>query len=111
MHDEAKPSLDSLYAKAELVEQRLLRQRRQLSEQILTARDEWGLVEVRVNGHGEVVEVAVDAALAPHVEPIDLAESMLEAARAAQQQATAVRRGGADPTRKRSNHAGQRHPK
>ena len=51
------------------------------------AQDDAALVEVGVNGLGEVVEVAVNPQDVRHAEPIALAEAMLQAARAAQQQA------------------------
>lgn len=80
-------SLDELLAKSEQVDQGLIQRRRQRDEQVVTARDDWALVEVGVNGHGDVVEVAINAALVRQVEPLDLAEAVLQAARAAQRQA------------------------
>ncbi|KAA2253967.1 hypothetical protein F0L68_31815 [Solihabitans fulvus] len=62
--------------------------RRQRSErQVFRAQDEWALVEVAVDDDGEVVEVAVNAALLEQATATDLAESVLQAARAAQQKA------------------------
>lgn len=62
--------------------------RRQREQRITVAQDDWGLVEVGVTRTGEIVEVAINTALAPKVEPADLAEAMLQAARAAQHRAT-----------------------
>lgn len=62
--------------------------RRQREQRITVAQDDWGLVEVGVNRTGEIVEVAINTALVPKVDPVDLAEAMLQAARAAQHRAT-----------------------
>lgn len=94
--------LRNLLDKAERVDQGLLRTHRRLDTQVHTARDDWGMVEIAVNGHGDVLEVALDPSLVEHAEPIDLAEAVLEAARAAQQQARAARKGGGDVNRRRT---------
>lgn len=87
MENENVLSLDELLARAERVDQDLIQRRRQRDEHVITARDDWALVEVGVNGHGDVVEVAINAALVRQVEPLDLAEAVLQAASAAQRQA------------------------
>jgi DNA-binding protein YbaB len=87
MENENVLSLDELLARSERVDQGLIQRRRQRDEQVVTARDDWALVEVGVNGHGDVVEVAINAALVRQVEPLDLAEAVLQAASAAQRQA------------------------
>lgn len=81
------PSLEDMLAQSEQVEQKLLAERRKLARQLITAQDDAGLVEVGVNGHGDVVEVAINTALAGEVELGELAEAMLHAANAAQQRA------------------------
>jgi DNA-binding protein YbaB len=78
-------------AQSERVEQGLLAERRKREQRVITAQDDWGLVEVGVNGDGEVVEVAINTALLDKVGPTELAEAMLEAARAAQQRSKALR--------------------
>jgi DNA-binding protein YbaB len=65
-----------------------LARRRQREQRITVAQDDWGLVEVGVTRTGEIVEVAINTALVGKVEPADLAEAMLQAARAAQHRAT-----------------------
>jgi DNA-binding protein YbaB len=65
-----------------------LARRRQREQRITVAQDDWGLVEVGVTTTGELVEVAINTALVAQVEPADLAEAMLQAARAAQRRAT-----------------------
>ncbi|NKQ54962.1 hypothetical protein HFP15_18935 [Amycolatopsis sp. K13G38] len=65
-----------------------LARRRQHEQRITVAQDDWGLVEVGVTRGGELVEVAINTALVDHVRPVDLAEAMLQAARAAQHRAS-----------------------
>jgi DNA-binding protein YbaB len=87
LDSEKVPSLDEMTARSEAVEQRVIARRRQRAQQITTAQDDWGLVEVGVSGSGAVVEVAINSALIGKVEPVNLAEAMLQAARAAQRRA------------------------
>ncbi|KAA2254093.1 hypothetical protein F0L68_31270 [Solihabitans fulvus] len=91
MNDRPTPSLDELAATSERANRGLLHQRRQLDEQVIVARDDWCLVEVGVNGHGEIVEVSVNERLLGQVTAQDLAQSVLQAARAAQQQVPSAR--------------------
>ncbi|WP_236789924.1 hypothetical protein [Amycolatopsis sp. GM8] len=72
-------------------ERKPLPRRRQREPRITVAEDDWGLVEVGVTRTGEIVEVAINTALATEVELTDLAEAMLQAARAAQHRATSLR--------------------
>lgn len=71
-------------------EPKQLARRRQREQRITVAQDDWGLVEVGVTRTGEIVEVAINTALVDKVEPADLAEAMLQAARAAQHRATSL---------------------
>lgn len=91
MADAQRPSFDQLRAQAEQADRRLLALRRQQEDRTFAAQDDWGVVEVVVNGRGEVVEVAVNDGLTHQVAARDLAESMLQAARAAQQLSRADR--------------------
>ncbi|OQO89356.1 hypothetical protein B1813_20635 [Saccharomonospora piscinae] len=54
------------------------------------AQDDWGLVEVVLDSRGRVREVAINADLADRTNLADLAEAMLQAARAAQARADAL---------------------
>src|SRR5690606_6581522 len=93
MSEKKLPSLDDLLAQSERVDRRLLdrkRQNRQNSERRIKAQDDWGLVEVVVDARGRVQEVAINADLAARTNLTDLAEAMLQAARAAQTQAEAL---------------------
>ncbi|GAA3810757.1 MULTISPECIES: YbaB/EbfC family nucleoid-associated protein [Amycolatopsis] len=81
-----------LTTQSEAVEERQAARRRQAAQQVVTAQDDWGLVEVGVAGNGEVLEVAINSALFEHVKPSDLAEAMLQAARAAQRRARQLHR-------------------
>ncbi|NIH85959.1 YbaB/EbfC family nucleoid-associated protein [Amycolatopsis granulosa] len=74
------------------VEEQPAARRRQAAQQVTTAQDDWGLVEVGVSPSGEVIEVAVNSALFEQVQPMDLAEAMLQAARAAQRRARQLHR-------------------
>ncbi|HVV23758.1 MAG TPA: YbaB/EbfC family nucleoid-associated protein [Pseudonocardiaceae bacterium] len=78
-------SLEAVLARAERVQQEVRDRRRQAESQVLRAHDDGLLVEVGVNGLGEVVEVAVNRAEVGRVDPLVLAQAMLTAARAAQQ--------------------------
>lgn len=79
--------LSALLARAEQVQQKLTDRRRQAEDVTIRAQDDGALVEVGVNGLGEVVEVAVNPQDVRHAEPMALAEAMLQAARAAQRRA------------------------
>ncbi|MDQ0377817.1 YbaB/EbfC family nucleoid-associated protein [Amycolatopsis thermophila] len=81
-----------LTKKSEGVGERPVARQRQAAQQVTTAQDDWGLVEVGVSASGEVLEVAINAALFEHVKPSDLAEAMLQAARAAQRRAKQLHR-------------------
>jgi DNA-binding protein YbaB len=83
-------ALDDMIAQAQ---QAVHARRAKLDQRLITARDDWELVEVGVNGHGDVVEVAVNTALARRASPSQLAEAVLQAARAAQDQAKSERKG------------------
>ena len=76
-----------LTKQSEAVEERPVARRRQAAQQVTTAQDDWGLVEVGVSVSGEILEVAINSALFEQVKPMDLAEAMLQAARAAQRRA------------------------
>jgi DNA-binding protein YbaB len=80
-----------LGVRSEAVDQRPLARRRQRAEGTVVAQDDWGLIEVGVTGHGEVVEVAINTALVDKVETVELAEAVLQAARAAQRRARELR--------------------
>ncbi|GAB3584157.1 hypothetical protein GCM10027445_59900 [Amycolatopsis endophytica] len=81
-----------LTTQSEAVQERQVARRRQAAQQVTTAQDDWGLVEVGVAAGGEVVEVAINTALFEQVKPSDLAEAMLQAARAAQRRAKQLHR-------------------
>ncbi|GHE98875.1 hypothetical protein GCM10017786_34830 [Amycolatopsis deserti] len=81
-----------LTTKSEAVDERPVARRRQAAQQVTTAQDDWGLVEVGVAADGEILEVAINSALFDHVKPMDLAEAMLQAARAAQRRARQLHR-------------------
>lgn len=87
MPDNEETSLAALLARAEKVQQQMAERRKQGEHVTIRAQDDAALVEVGVNGLGEVVEVAVNPLDVRQAEPIALAEAMLQAARAAQQQA------------------------
>lgn len=79
--------VEAVLARAEQVQRELLDRRERAERTVIRAHDDASLVEVGVNGLGEVVEVAVNSGEVRHIEPIALAGAMLQAARAAQQQA------------------------
>jgi DNA-binding protein YbaB len=79
--------LSALLARAEQAQQKLVDRRRQAEDVTIRAQDDGALIEVGVNGLGEVVEVAVNPLDVRHAEPIALAEAMLQAARSAQRRA------------------------
>lgn len=87
MSEKNLPSLDDLLAQSDRVDRRLLAQRRQADQQRVKAQDDWGLVEVTVDSRGRLQEVAINADLAARTNLTDLAEAMLQAARAAQARA------------------------
>lgn len=87
MPDNEDAALEALLARAEQAQQQVLDRHRQAEGVRVRAQDDSALVEVGVNGLGEVVEVAVNPQEVGHAEPIALAEAMLQAARAAQRQA------------------------
>ena len=83
-------SLDEMLSRAR---QKAKERRERLDQQLTTARDDWDLVEVGVNGHGEVVEVAINTTLARRVNSSQLAEAVLQAARQAQSDAKSAGQG------------------
>ncbi|HKN55556.1 MAG TPA: YbaB/EbfC family nucleoid-associated protein [Amycolatopsis sp.] len=85
------PSLEALLAQSEQVEQRVLADKRQLAGQVIHAQDDWGLVEIGVSGTGRIVEVAINTARYGDAQPAELAEAVLQAARAAQDAAETQR--------------------
>nr|WP_277680931.1 YbaB/EbfC family nucleoid-associated protein [Saccharomonospora azurea] len=107
MSEKKLPSIDELLAQSDRVDNRLLADRRQKggasgtsprkgtsgnAERRVKAQDDWGLVEVTVDARGRVQEVAINADLAARTNLADLAEAMLQAARAAQSRADALSR-------------------
>jgi DNA-binding protein YbaB len=84
---EDRPSLEELMAKSERAGKGLRARRNELGERRHIARDDWGLVEIVTNGHGEIVEAAVNADVLPRAGARELAEAILQAARAAQTRA------------------------
>jgi hypothetical protein len=103
MSEKKLPSLDDLLAQSDRVDNRLLADRRQKSgagatgrgrgtnsDRRVKAQDDWGLVEVTVDARGRVQEVGINADLAARTNLADLAEAMLQAARAAQSRADAL---------------------
>ncbi|SHE51560.1 YbaB/EbfC family nucleoid-associated protein [Streptoalloteichus hindustanus] len=80
-------SFAALRAKVDQVDNGLFALRGDLADRVVTARDDGDLVEIGVSSTGEVVEVAVNAALVGHVAPAALADAVLRAARRAQQEA------------------------
>jgi hypothetical protein len=81
------PSLDDLLAQSERMERDLLAMRKDAEAQVVTAQDDWSMVEIAVNGNGDVVEVALNESKARNASMSDLAEAVLAATRAAQQRA------------------------
>lgn len=81
-----------LTTQSEAVEDHRAARRRQAAQQVTAAQDDWGLVEVGVSASGEVLEVAINTALFEQSKPADLAEAMLQAARAAQRRARQLHR-------------------
>jgi DNA-binding protein YbaB len=61
-----------------------------LARQNISAQDGSGLVEVRVDAKGRVIEVAINADALPHVGARELAGCFLRATRAAQEKAVRV---------------------
>ncbi|MEY7972877.1 YbaB/EbfC family nucleoid-associated protein [Saccharomonospora xinjiangensis] len=90
MSEKNLPSLDDLLAQSDQVDRRLLAHRRQAADQRVKAQDDWGLAEVVVDSRGRVLEVAINADLAARTNLADLAEAVLQAARAAQSRAEAL---------------------
>lgn len=84
---EELPSLDDLLAQSERMERDLLAMRQDAEKQVVTAQDDWSMVEIGVNGNGEIVEVALNESKTRGAGTADLAEAILAAARAAQQRA------------------------
>ena len=78
---------DELAEQAEAARRAVLARRKAEAERISHGRDDWNLIEVGVDGRGEVVEVAVNGNLIGQVRPGELAEAVLQAARAAQRKA------------------------
>ncbi|CAM2847686.1 YbaB/EbfC family nucleoid-associated protein [Saccharomonospora xinjiangensis] len=90
MSEKNLPSLDDLLAQSDQVDRRLLAHRGQAADQRVKAQDDWGLAEVVVDSRGRVLEVAINADLAARTNLADLAEAVLQAARAAQSRAEAL---------------------
>ncbi len=85
--NEEQSSASALLARAEQAPQQMGEDHKQGDSLTIRAQDDSALVEIGVNGLGEVVEVAVNPQDVRQAEPMALAEAVLQAARAAQQQA------------------------
>ncbi|MCP2259415.1 Conserved DNA-binding protein YbaB [Streptoalloteichus tenebrarius] len=87
MAEGTRSGFAALRARAARVDDGLFALRHDLADRVVTARDDGDLVEIGVSPSGEVVEVAVNAALVDRVAPAVLADAVLRAARRAQRDA------------------------